>query len=197
MGSRPPASSRERILATAARLFVERGYHGFSMREVAEGVGVTKPALYYHFPDKESLVLAVLLEGVEALEALLTEAAGAPDLRTRLRTFIAGLLALPPERRALMRIARQEIVHLSPGARARFNRRYREAFLARVEALLQEGIRRGELRPAPLSWLARALLGMLYPFLYREDGGDDPEALADFLTDLFLEGARPPGIGRR
>ena len=100
-------------------------------------------------------------------------------------------------RRALMRIARQEIVHLSPGARARFNRRYREAFLARVEALLQEGIRRGELRPAPLSWLARGLLGMLYPFLYREDGGDDPEALADFLTDLFLEGARPPGVGRR
>ncbi|MCB0152930.1 MAG: helix-turn-helix transcriptional regulator, partial [Caldilineaceae bacterium] len=52
--------SRAAILAAAQRLFVERGYRGISMREIAEAVGMTKAALYYHFRDKEQLFVALL-----------------------------------------------------------------------------------------------------------------------------------------
>ncbi len=64
--SEVPPGTRERILEIALELFTEQGYDKTSLREVAELVGVSKAALYYHFPSKESL-LAALVERVHAL----------------------------------------------------------------------------------------------------------------------------------
>ena len=48
--------TRDRILETALDLFIERGYDKTSLREIAERVGVTKAALYYHFSSKEEII---------------------------------------------------------------------------------------------------------------------------------------------
>ena len=48
------------IITAAKPLMVDQGYRGLSMREIAEAVGVSKAALYYHFQDKEQLLLAIL-----------------------------------------------------------------------------------------------------------------------------------------
>ncbi|EST35954.1 hypothetical protein N566_16885 [Streptomycetaceae bacterium MP113-05] len=55
------ATTKNRILREAERLFVERGYHATALQEVADRVGITKPALYYHFPSK-AVILGALLE---------------------------------------------------------------------------------------------------------------------------------------
>ena len=55
-----PADTRERILAVAQRRFVEVGYDATSLREIAEDLGVTKAALYYHFPSKLEILQALL-----------------------------------------------------------------------------------------------------------------------------------------
>jgi len=47
--------TRQRILDTALDLFIEQGYDKASLREIAERVGVTKAALYYHFASKEEI----------------------------------------------------------------------------------------------------------------------------------------------
>ena len=47
--------SRERVLAAAAKIFVERGYAGTTMRAIADDVGLKAGSLYYHFPSKELL----------------------------------------------------------------------------------------------------------------------------------------------
>jgi AcrR family transcriptional regulator len=52
-------STRERILDVALDLFVEQGYEGTSLREIAEVMGFTKAALYYHFASKDDLLLAL------------------------------------------------------------------------------------------------------------------------------------------
>jgi AcrR family transcriptional regulator len=52
-------STRERILDVALDLFVTQGYDGTSLREIAEQLGVTKAALYYHFKSKEDILLAL------------------------------------------------------------------------------------------------------------------------------------------
>ena len=44
------ADTRQRILDVSAELFVEQGYDGTSLREIADRLGFTKAALYYHFP---------------------------------------------------------------------------------------------------------------------------------------------------
>jgi AcrR family transcriptional regulator len=60
-GGRPRGSTRERILDVALDLFTERGYGETSLREVADELGFTKAALYYHFEKKEDILLALHL----------------------------------------------------------------------------------------------------------------------------------------
>ncbi len=56
----PEASStRERILNVALDLFTEKGFDGASLREIAERLGVTKAAIYYHFASKDDILMAL------------------------------------------------------------------------------------------------------------------------------------------
>jgi AcrR family transcriptional regulator len=55
-------TTRERIPIVALQLFAEKGYEATSMREIAEQLGITKPALYYHFDSKEAIVRELLRE---------------------------------------------------------------------------------------------------------------------------------------
>jgi AcrR family transcriptional regulator len=64
LGTVAPASAhssdtRQRILDVALDLFTEQGYDGTSLREIAEQLGVTKAALYYHFESKEDILMAL------------------------------------------------------------------------------------------------------------------------------------------
>ena len=52
--------TRDRILQVALDLFIEQGYDKTSLREIAERVGVTKAALYYHFASKEEIFLTLM-----------------------------------------------------------------------------------------------------------------------------------------
>jgi AcrR family transcriptional regulator len=69
-----PVGTRERILDAALDLFIEKGFDKTSLREIAEQLGVTKAALYYHFASKEDILMALHLRlhefGFEALTEL-------------------------------------------------------------------------------------------------------------------------------
>jgi AcrR family transcriptional regulator len=62
--------TRERIQAVALELFTEQGYEATSLREIAERLGVTKAALYYHFKTKEDIVSSLIERQVADLAAL-------------------------------------------------------------------------------------------------------------------------------
>jgi AcrR family transcriptional regulator len=73
-GPLPSRSTRERILDIALELFAEQGYEGTSLRDIAERLGTTKAALYYHFERKQDILLELHLRlhalGRDALEQL-------------------------------------------------------------------------------------------------------------------------------
>ncbi len=58
-GETSPHDTRERILDVALDLFIEKGYDKTSLREIAEQLGVTKAALYYHFKSKQDILMAL------------------------------------------------------------------------------------------------------------------------------------------
>jgi AcrR family transcriptional regulator len=55
-------STRERILEIALDLFIEKGYDNTSLRDIAEALGYTKAAIYYHFPSKNDIFMALHLQ---------------------------------------------------------------------------------------------------------------------------------------
>ena len=56
-----PTSRREQILATAATLFAERGFHGVSVGELGAACGISGPGLYKHFPAKDAILAEMLV----------------------------------------------------------------------------------------------------------------------------------------
>jgi AcrR family transcriptional regulator len=62
-------STQTRIFLAARELFQDAGPQGLSMRKVAEKVGITPMAIYRHFPDKDALLNALMLDGLAAWEA--------------------------------------------------------------------------------------------------------------------------------
>ena len=195
-----PPDMRSHILNEAARLFVTRGYDGISMREIAASCHISKPGLYYYFIDKEDLFLAILESSLEELTALISEArsqaGGAPQ---KLGFFIHAIFTrLPLERRALIRLAAQEMNKLSQQKRERFSSRYHTAFIGGIADILREGIQRNEIRPVEAEMAAWAFLGMMYPF-FSATGSPrfDEIAVVHFLLDTFLNGLSPHTGGQR
>jgi len=75
-GNQADASTRERILDVALDLFTEQGFDGTSMREIAEQLHISKPAIYYHFASKEEILMALHMRLHEFGRAALARLAG-------------------------------------------------------------------------------------------------------------------------
>jgi AcrR family transcriptional regulator len=180
---------RERILSVATAMFVERGYEGVAMREIAEACGISKPALYYHFAGKSDVLNAVftgyLAEIADVVEASASHGSG----ELRLRWLVERLFRLPAERRAIMRLALHDVGQLDPGQRAAFAADYRGRFIGPLQSIVAEGAAAGEFAakdPAVVVWL---LLGMLYPFFAPPGAGLASDAgTVEDLLDVFFHG---------
>lgn len=183
--------SRQRTIAEATRLFVEHGYHGISMRVIAEQVGVSKAGLYYHFRDKEDLFLAILTANIEQIEAIVAQArAEQASTRGRIARILAEIGARAPEQRAIIRLASQELGQLSPQARQTFVELYHQKFTGQIEAVLAEGIQRGELRLMDTRLATWILLGMMFPFFYPANSKHlaPAEHAIDLMVSVFFDG---------
>ena len=75
-GDQAGASTRERILDVALDLFTDQGFDGTSMREIAERLHISKPAIYYHFASKEEILMALHMRLHEFGKAALARLAG-------------------------------------------------------------------------------------------------------------------------
>lgn len=90
--------SRAAILEAALQLFSSQGYHGTSIRDVAEAAGVSTGNVYHHFPDKESIFRTLLDQYWAAIES--------PDFPFN-RALAAG--AFPDDLEALARAAEESV----------------------------------------------------------------------------------------
>lgn len=80
----------QRVLEAALDLFATRGFDGTSLQEIADRLGVTKAAVYYHFRTKDELLLAMVRPALDELIRLV-DASGARESRNRGRSIeVAG-----------------------------------------------------------------------------------------------------------
>ena len=84
--------TRQQILETAQRLFTELGYDATSLQMIADEMGLTKAAVYYHFRAKSDILHEAMQPGIQRLEALLDEAAAIRGRRARIEHLVNGFV---------------------------------------------------------------------------------------------------------
>ncbi|MEA3274824.1 MAG: TetR/AcrR family transcriptional regulator [Pseudomonadota bacterium] len=92
------SDTREQVLRHAIALFAAGGYDSVSMRSIANLVGISAPALYHHFPDKQSLYLAAMAHAFADKAQGIRESvstSGTPE--QRIQRFVDRFTALMAE----------------------------------------------------------------------------------------------------
>ena len=84
--------TRQQILETAQRLFAELGYDATSLQMIADEMGLTKAAVYYHFRAKSDILHEAMRPGIQRLGALLDEAAAIRGRRARIEHLVNGFV---------------------------------------------------------------------------------------------------------
>jgi AcrR family transcriptional regulator len=141
-------SRREQIISTTIELLSRHGLPGTTTARIAREVGISEPALYRHFRNKEEILLAALDEVSARLLQLMNEAASSERLvAKKLHRMSAALyefvMSHPEEAIALFEVfSASRDNHLKQVLQNRFL-----GSLAIVEEMLEQGIRQGELRP--------------------------------------------------
>jgi AcrR family transcriptional regulator len=139
--------TRRLILQKAQQLFMEQGYRAVSTRKIAESCGLTQPALYHHFRDKQELYVAMALEELEKTQAALERIVRRSEpIQERLLHAALYLVSITQHDLNLMlHDIRSE---LAPEARATLNEAFLASIVAPIAALFVEGIARGQFRDA-------------------------------------------------
>jgi TetR/AcrR family transcriptional regulator, cholesterol catabolism regulator len=184
------STRRQELTRQAARLFAEKGYHGTSIGDLAEAMGVQKGSLYAHIDSKEDLLWEVAREGAAAFHAALDSVPEEGPAIERVRAALRAHLHVVADQLDVATVFIREWRYLDGARREEFlgeRRRYEERF----RALFREGRERGELRTdlddATAALVALSAANWAYTWLRP---GAETEGLADRFTALLLDGIR-------
>ena len=178
----PRGQRRERILASATSLFEENGYHGAGIDDIAAAAGVTGPAIYRHFKNKDALLVALFDRLAEELTAIL-ETVGARDGRDALETLVRLHVRLAFDERALIVVYISEERNLPEPERRRV-RRFQRAYVEAWAALLRP--LRADLSDDERRTAVHAAIGLLNSTGYRRQVGLPRAQAEDMLTRMAL-----------
>ncbi|MCJ0907167.1 TetR/AcrR family transcriptional regulator [Rhodococcus sp. ARC_M6] len=176
------------ILRHSLELFDENGYHGTTVRQIANRVGVTVPALYYHHASKEAVLVALFEVSMEELntrtEAAEEEAGEDPVARFSL---VVEAIVLYMTHRSHHAALDTEIRHVSPESRSRYaaSRKRLELLMRKI---VNDGAASGDFSVTDTDETVRAILGMCQslPRWFQTGGPMTPSQLAEKYVDIAL-----------
>jgi len=184
------ATRKEELTRQAARLFAERGFHGTSMGDLAEALGVRKGSLYSLTGSKQELLFETMREGATAFHAALDEIPEDASAVDRVRLALRGHLRVVAEQLDVATVFTREWRYLDDAYRDEIvaeRRRYED----RWRALFREGVESGGLRTDLDSGAAALLVLSAANWAYTWlTPGRDTDELADRFTAILVDGIR-------
>lgn len=188
-------ASAEALREAALALFLERGFHGTSMRDIAARAGSSVSHMYYYFPSKSDVLRSMLTLIVEDLLADLRVAWEAPHERaaSRLVALVRAQVLFHCRRQSEAFVSRSELRSLDAADRPKVIALYDEVGGV-FKAAIEDGIRLGEFTVPYRAELANAIVTMCNAVSgwYRASGPSSPTKIADYYAELALRmlGAR-------
>jgi AcrR family transcriptional regulator len=184
------STRKSELTRQAARLFAEKGYHGTSIGDLAEAMGVQKGSLYAHIDSKAGLLGEVARDGAAAFHAALDTIPDDLKATEKIRLALRAHLRVVAEQLDIATVFIREWRYLEGERREEFlaeRRRYEDRF----RALFREGRELGELRTDLDDGTATllALSAANWAYTWLRAGGDTDE-LADRFYAVLLDGMR-------
>lgn len=175
--------TRDKILETAARLFSQRGYFGVSMSQIAEEVGITKAALYYHFDGKEEIYLTILKSTFSSLFFVLEKALNlAKTPLTKLFNVIEAYLSFTLERPEVTLLVSSEVE--VDGPLAEFSSQARSQLTQLLKRLVSALGKGSQVSEEKIILLGSFLFEVVrWPFLAAST---TPKKLTRIIVNLFF-----------
>jgi|SRR5699024_4345927 len=181
------------ILEAASKLFIERGYPGTRMNDIAELLGVTRTAIYYYFRNKEAILIKLTSAITEkaaqlADETLAQQQAPLDTLRLLVRQHAQLVLTHPLQ----FRVVERNEQYLPQEMRLAAEKS-RRALLNRFVEVINQGMQHGIFRNVNPKITAFALLGMCNwgAWWFNPQGSLTVEQIIDLLVDLALHSVMP------
>ncbi|HET9658881.1 MAG TPA: TetR/AcrR family transcriptional regulator [Thermomicrobiales bacterium] len=165
--SAPPPTSRQRIVDIARRLFIDEGYLGVSMQQIADIAGLRKASLYHHFRSKESLFADVMAELMDRIlrDFAAVDLDDAP-LEEQLRQ-IALINYRQFDQPEIHRLAMDFFKHVPESEHTEVHERLR-SMQAVFSDIFERAIERGEMRAINPHYAATMFFHMMMALAHQE-----------------------------
>ena len=187
--------TQKAIVTTAATLFAEKGFGSTSLDDIAEVLGVTKGALYYHIKNKEEILRLIYLSVLNVAEEPLRRIVES-DLPSaeKLHKAIEHHVEISADRSPSITVFYREHPHLT-GPFAREITLRQKDYERHFERIIEEGIATGAFKAgSDPKILMFGILGMCHWLSqwYQPSGRYTPQQIASMFTGMVENGLFPP-----
>ena len=184
-------SQKQLAIRSAAAVFVEKGFHGASTRDIAERMGIKQGSLYYYFKSKEEALGEVCLFGIQDyVERMKSIAMSDQPFEAKLMATITSHLTSYRERNEALKVHNDERLYLPEDKRAKL-KELGSSYRQQLEMIFEQGARTGALRDTvDCHFAAQAVIGMCNGWgdVIVRDPDLDIFDLIQKCTDLVLNG---------
>ncbi len=186
-----PQHSKEDVVRAAGRLFAERGFHGTSMRDLGDELGLLGSSLYSHIDGKNELLVEVIRRGGSMFQDLADEVLGTDaDPAEQLRLLIRGHVQIIVDHLDEARTFLNEARFLPPEERTvvlEMRDRYEQTYRRIIEHGVDAGIFSADRDPTLMAILVLSLLNALDRW-YRPGGPNDPNEISQRMFEFVTNG---------
>jgi TetR/AcrR family transcriptional regulator, cholesterol catabolism regulator len=183
---------KDQIHRVACRLFREQGFHGASIRDIAEEVGLVGGSLYAHIESKDDVLWEIVDAAAERFFAALGPIVEANlAIVQKLRKAIVAHVEVIAGDLDAAAVYTVEWRHLAAQRRTAFTKR-RDEYEAMFRRLVREAMQQGFIATADEAMATRFILSSLnYLFTwYKPDGRMTPEEVGRMMADYILDGLK-------
>jgi AcrR family transcriptional regulator len=186
---RQELTGQDRALLAALECFVERGYHGTTIRQVATRTGVSVPGLYHYFPSKLALLERLIDDTMDDLIAITEAALKAADAEpvARFTAVVEAHIRFHCERPEESFVGNSELRSLSaPALRRTLAKRDRQQHM--FDEQVEQGVAAGEFHVRDPGLASRGIVTMCTAVAgwYQRSGPLAPEQIVEAYRDLSL-----------
>lgn len=185
---RDPQATRERILDAALNIFSRKGYYDTRLDEIVEASHTSKGSIYFHFPNKERLFLALVDQFADLLERRVQDTI-APQQKgmKRVRVALETTLQTFGKYRLPAKILLVQAVGLGSTFEAKRNE-VNDRFARLIEVNLIESIEVGDIAPVDTQVVSLAWMGAIYNVVIHwvNTGEPEPDRIMSTLLPILL-----------